>query len=93
MRSIKQQPDGNERTKKRMGLPYSQRQILTAIQNELEDDPELAVVFLAFTIITRRAAMPTAEQLAAQRWLADWRSFWRTACAFLERYRQSQQVL
>jgi hypothetical protein len=58
-----------------MGLPYSQRRILATIENELEDDPELSVVFLAFTIITRRTAVPAAEQLPAQRWLAGWRSF------------------
>jgi hypothetical protein len=48
-----------------MSLPNSQLQILAAIENELQADPELDSAFLAFTSVTHSAEMPAAEQLAA----------------------------
>jgi hypothetical protein len=56
-----------------MSLPNSQLQILAAIENELQADPELDSAFSAFTKVTLSADMPTAEQLAAPVSLTGWR--------------------
>jgi ferric-dicitrate binding protein FerR (iron transport regulator) len=54
-----------------MGLPYSQLQILTAIEKELQADPQLEPAFCAFTRVTRNASMPATEQLRTPARLTD----------------------
>ena len=47
-----------------MGLPHGQRQILEAIENELQvTDPGLTFVLGAFSSVTRNQSMPTIEEL------------------------------
>ena len=58
----------------RLGLSGSQRDVLTAIQNELQADAELATAFSAFTSATAGAARPTAERLPARSAPAGWRA-------------------
>jgi hypothetical protein len=58
-----------------MSLPNFQLQILAAIENELQADPELDSAFSAFTSVTRSADMPAAEQLAAPDSLTGWRGW------------------
>jgi hypothetical protein len=66
-----------------MGLPNSRRHILAAIEDELQEDPDLAASFSAFTSVTRGATMPAVEQLRLRRWLASWRSLWRVGAPAL----------
>ena len=56
-------------------LPGSQRDILAAIQKELQADAKLAASFAAFTSATAGEAMPKAERLPARSTLAGWRAF------------------
>jgi len=65
------------RTARRGRLPSSrsQRQVLVAVQSELQADAELAATFSAFTSLTTGAAMPKIERLPAWRTLAGWRAF------------------
>lgn len=59
----------------RLRLPSSQRQVLAAIQDELQADGELAAAFSAFTSVTAGAVMPKIERLPARSTLAGWRAF------------------
>lgn len=45
-----------------MGSPNSRRQILAAIEKELQADPSFASAFCAFKTVTRSEGMPPAEQ-------------------------------
>lgn len=66
----------------RRRLSRSRREVLAAIQNELQADAELAAEFSAFTSVTSGAAMPKTERVPAWSPLAGWRGVGR---AFLNR--------
>jgi hypothetical protein len=63
-------------------LSRGQRDVLVAIQDDLQADTELAAAFSAFTSVTSGAAMPKTERLPAWSMLAGWR---RCCRAFLNR--------
>jgi hypothetical protein len=60
-----------------MSLPDSQLQILIAIENELQADPELESAFSAFTSVTQDGGMPAAERLGPPDSPSLWGPSWR----------------
>ena len=61
----------------RLRLPGSQRNVLAAIQNELQADAELTAGFSAFASVTSGTAMPKTERLPAWSALAGRRRLGR----------------
>jgi hypothetical protein len=59
----------------RFRLSGHQRQVLAAVQNELQADAEFDAAFSAFTSVTAGAAMPKIERLPGWSTLAGWRAF------------------
>ena len=61
-----------------MGLPASEQRLLDAIENGLQEDPDLMHVFTSFTSVTRGLGTPATEQLN-KRFITAGLGRWRAA--------------